>query len=368
MQAIPADRPTVQPAVETLPRPALAAVVEGVAVATPLNATLPASTLPGMAALTATVLQVNLPGASLESTPTSAPNIASPAPLATTGEAIAQQAADTASVGVAAPLEKAPATARTKPQPAPAKLVQLSATTTPAPSVTSDAVDRRSEAAIQLPSYKDALAAAPSAVAASDHKAAPLAPVEAPVALQNSEPAAQVVSADIRSAPLPMVPTAAAPSPATTPTQDVAALIDRITEARAAAAPHVVRAALVHEDFGSISLNFRTEASHIHVTLGSADPGFAPAVQAAAAASLAADTARDDTGNRRDAPPPPPTAQAQDTATRNDASAQQQAARDRAPAGERQTQRAALGRPGQDSSTETTSSAPPPRRRGGIYA
>lgn len=71
---------------------------------------------------------------------------------------------------------------------------------------------------------------------------------------------------------------------------DLAALVDRIVEARAAAAPDTVRAALVHQEFGSVSLQLRTEDKHIQVTLGSADPTFAPAVHAAAAASLAGTT------------------------------------------------------------------------------
>lgn len=78
--------------------------------------------------------------------------------------------------------------------------------------------------------------------------------------------------------------------PATTSTvmtqalQDVSALVDRIAEARAAAAPHTIRAALMHEEFGAVSLNFKADAAHINVTLGSADPDFSSAAQAAVAA------------------------------------------------------------------------------------
>jgi hypothetical protein len=369
VQKIPADQPaaagTVQPAPQALPTQTFAVSANALTAAVPLKAALLTTTLPRPAIVTATVLKANLPVASLEAAPTSAPSIMVPAPLATTGEAIAQQAADTAFVGVAAPLE--PASARAKAQTTTAKPAQLPAGTTTAPSASTAAVDRTPEAAIQVPSHKDAAAAVPPALATSDNNAVPLAPAEAPVAVQSSEAAAQVLSADVRGAPMPAVPVTA-PSPSTKPTQDVAALIDRITEARAAAAPHVVRAALVHEEFGSVSVNFRTEASHIHVTLGSADPGFAPAVQAAAAASLAGTAAQDDANQRRDAPVPEPTAQTPDTAARNDASAQQQPGRDRAPASERHTQREAFGRQGQSASSERNPSAPTPRRRGGIYA
>lgn len=238
------------------------------------------------------------------------------------------------------------------PVPAPEVAPQQSATTAPAP------IEPRAETAIVA---QPALAAAEPI----EHKRAlPATATEAPTTISRPEPISLVTGNDMRTAAIFAAP--AVPASATTPTQDIAALVDRITEARAAAAPNTIRAALVHEDFGSVSLNIRSEASHIHVTLGSADPGFAPAVQAAAAANLA-NNGSDDAQNRRDAPAPQTSQQPQD-ATRNDASSQQQQAqRDRASAGERQPSRQAPGRqsaaPG-----ERASSAAEPRRRSGIFA
>jgi hypothetical protein len=218
--------------------------------------------------------------------------------------------------------------------------------------------------------YLDAANPVPSAIVpalkSATHKTTATTQVaaEAPVTLSGSDALVAAMPTDLRSAPV-IAPTTTPSAAATPPTQDIAALVDRITEARAAAAPHAIRAALVHEDFGSVSLNFRSEASHIHVTLGSADPGFAPAVQAAAAASLAGQSAGDDGSARRDAPAPQPSPQQQDAATRNDASPQQQAPRDRAT--ERQTARETAARQARNT-TDERATASTPQRRGGIYA
>ena len=207
----------------------------------------------------------------------------------------------------------------------------------------------------------------PMMVAVSEpaaHKSATaqsISAVEASIAFAQPDAFVSVVAADVRATPLPAPSPFAAPV-STTPTQDIAALVDRITEARAAAAPDTVRAALVHEEFGSVSLNFRSEASHIHVTLGNADPGFAPAVQAAAAASLAHRDQADDNA-RREAPAPQSSTSAQDSATRNDA-AQQQASRDRPHTGERHLPRAPSAR----RAPNTPDTAATPQHRSGIFA
>ena len=210
------------------------------------------------------------------------------------------------------------------------------------------------------------------ATADQDHKAgsavissAPIVATEAAVPFVRAEMDASTLAAEFRSAPTPAAPTISASATPSTPTQDIAALVDRITEARAAASPHTIRASLVHEDFGAVSVNLRTEASHIHVTLGNADPGFAPAVQAAAAASLASNG--DDANARREAAAPQSFTPTQDTSARADTSSQQQTARDRAPAPERTGGREATGRPAQ-ASAERDPSSPASRRRGGIYA
>ena len=200
----------------------------------------------------------------------------------------------------------------------------------------------------------------------AEHKRAlPVATTQAPATMSRPEPISIVTGNDMRTAAIFAAPVAPAAAAATTPPQDIAALVDRITEARAAAAPNTIRAALVHEDFGAVSLNFRSEASHIHVTLGSADPGFAPAVQAAAAANLA-NNGSEDAQHRRDAPTPQTHAQPQD-ATRNDSAPQQQAQRDRTSAGERQPSRQTASRqPAQ--SGERAPNATIAQRRSGIYA
>lgn len=200
----------------------------------------------------------------------------------------------------------------------------------------------------------------PAPASPADHKAAqstPAAPVDLPAAPRLDAPSLAVPN-DLRPAPAqPAFAAAASPQ-----AQDIGALVDRIAEARAAAAPEGIRAALMHEDFGAVSLRFRADESHIQVTLGSNDPGFAPAVHAAAAASLADDKAGQ--GDRRDAPRP----QAQDTATQNQQAqqqAQQQSTRERT-AERAPARHAAPDRTGPAASSDETPSTP--LRRSGIYA
>jgi hypothetical protein len=96
----------------------------------------------------------------------------------------------------------------------------------------------------------------------------------------------------------PMVIPADAPSlapdiaPATAPAtasvqsgHDFAALVDRLVDARDAAAPQTVHAALSHSEFGKVSLRFDQDAKGLSVAMSSADPGFAGAVQASAASA-----------------------------------------------------------------------------------
>lgn len=75
---------------------------------------------------------------------------------------------------------------------------------------------------------------------------------------------------------------AAAPAPALAePHRDFAALIDRLIDSRNALSPAPVQTALTHADFGEITVRFAHDAAGLNVALSSADPGFAPAVQAA---------------------------------------------------------------------------------------
>ncbi|WP_288485616.1 hypothetical protein [uncultured Novosphingobium sp.] len=185
----------------------------------------------------------------------------------------------------------------------------------------------------------------------------------------------QAVSApDARLPGVPAAPvTASAPQAAT---QDIAALVDRISEARAAAAPNTVRAALVHQDFGSVSLNIRADDSHLQVTLGNADPGFAPAVHAAAAASLAGqafndgtadDSRRDSQHQQQGSQPQPNTAQDPPTSNNTSSQQQQQAMRDKA-ASEREAPRQHFVNHLRGNAGEKTSPTSARERRSGIYA
>ena len=64
---------------------------------------------------------------------------------------------------------------------------------------------------------------------------------------------------------------------------DFAAIVDRLVEAREAAAPQAVKATLAHSEFGQVSLRFDQNANGLTVSMKSSDPDFAPAVQAATA-------------------------------------------------------------------------------------
>jgi hypothetical protein len=86
----------------------------------------------------------------------------------------------------------------------------------------------------------------------------------------------------------PALAAAAAPAPTVPvvqmPRQDFAALVDRLVEARNAAAPQSTHASLVHAEFGQVSLHFQQDGGDLKVAMSSADPDFARAAQAAQAA------------------------------------------------------------------------------------
>lgn len=79
---------------------------------------------------------------------------------------------------------------------------------------------------------------------------------------------------------------------------DFATLVDRLVEAREAASPDSVRAAISHSEFGQVSLRFDQDANGLSVSMTSADPDFAGAVQASAA-SAQAQTQADSGSNQR---------------------------------------------------------------------
>ena len=94
-------------------------------------------------------------------------------------------------------------------------------------------------------------------------------------------------------------PTAASALPQSARPHDFAALMDRLITARDAAQtglPQSVQVAVNHAEFGQISLNFLHDKAGLAVSVGSADPDFARAIQAAipaVAAAAATDSTRD---------------------------------------------------------------------------
>lgn len=181
------------------------------------------------------------------------------------------------------------------------------------------------------------------------------------------QPAAAIAVGTSAPAPAPSAAPATPQTRADTGPQDFATLIDRLVEARDAAMPQAVRAAIAHAEFGQVSLRFRQQDGDIAVSMTSADPGFAPAVQAAVAASQPASGSANDTGRNDGSRDPRQEA----------ASSQQQAAQANAgqsgggqgqQAGQpRSTERmlaSASGKPGDPNSTDDDGRDD----RGGIYA
>ncbi|MPS68742.1 MAG: hypothetical protein E2586_09615 [Novosphingobium sp.] len=96
-------------------------------------------------------------------------------------------------------------------------------------------------------------------------------------------------------------PRTASAAPVAEGPQDFAALVGRLAQAREAADPQRVRAALSHAQFGAVSLEFRHEDRGLSVTMASASAGFTGSVQAAVAATLASGQTGDpprDTGQQ----------------------------------------------------------------------
>ena len=82
-------------------------------------------------------------------------------------------------------------------------------------------------------------------------------------------------------APQPGEPASAASALASARPLDFAGLVDRLVQARDAAAPQSVSLALTHAEFGKISLRFEHDATGLSVGMTSPDPDFARAVSAA---------------------------------------------------------------------------------------
>jgi hypothetical protein len=135
---------------------------------------------------------------------------------------------------------------------------------------------------------------------------------------------------------------------------DFAALVDRLIAARDAARPEAVSVAIQHAEFGAVSLHFSQDEAGLSVSMASADPGFARAVQAAIPAPGAAP---ESTGTGAQGEP-----QQQQAFARNDgAGAQQQR-------GQAQEQPARAGRAATNQPQASRSDDEAPARRAGRFA
>lgn len=159
-------------------------------------------------------------------------------------------------------------------------------------------------------SAKGRAADAPATATATDAPAAAAAAPSMPAALELARRSADsaVAGTDAMAAPLatPLVATAsqtaggdiplagAAAAPRAEQPLDFAALVDRLVQAREAAAPQTTHAAVTHAEFGQVALQFRQDTDGLTVTMASADPAFARAAQAAIPAAQAAAAAGDD--------------------------------------------------------------------------
>ena len=122
---------------------------------------------------------------------------------------------------------------------------------------------------------------------------AQLAALAAPAA--DMQPAA-AASPDSNAAPVVAAPALARPDSARPDSgrPDFAAVVDRLIEARDAAIVRPVAMTLRHQEFGPVSVQFRSGEDGLTVTMASLDPDFARAVNAAAAPASAS--------NHRDTP------------------------------------------------------------------
>ena len=184
--------------------------------------------------------------------------------------------------------------------------------------------------------------------------------VRVPMAASAPQP---VAAPDAPALVQPSTPAVTAPAtPAATPTgHDFAALVDRLVDAREAAMPQAVHAAIRHGEFGQISLRFDQDANGLSVSMASADPEFAGAVHASSMSGHS-QTASDNGSNapRQDA--------------RGDALAQNQA--NGSPSGQsqgsarndRSGQTQSEARSGSRTAGQEHQADQPADTRGGIYA
>lgn len=152
---------------------------------------------------------------------------------------------------------------------------------------------------------------------------------------------------------------------------DFATLVDRLSEAREAASPQIVRTALQHAEFGRVSLQFRHDDANLSVTMANADPAFNSAVHSAVAASLAGNAAgqgdRGDSQQQQSQQQQAAPQQQSASSAGSNSQGQQQSAQARAEQAERMFQRP-QGSAARTQQGESASSGRSDGRRSGIYA
>lgn len=251
----PAPLPAPAIALLTLPAPALAAL------------TAHAPRQPGQsehAAILRTLPALPAPGPDPSAEPAAAPQTA----LAALAPRVQRRSAPAVPLGeTAAPMAKtaaSPVAAPADAPPAPAPLRQVRVEVVP-----TESLPRTARAEVTR------LIRLPSALSGDQSEAA--APAMLPLA-----------------APPAALQSLLAAAPATPPTrpQDFAALIDRLSAAREAAAPQSVTVSLPHAEFGRVQLHFRHEDGALAVSLASADPDFARIAAQAAPPVIALAEAR----------------------------------------------------------------------------
>lgn len=209
---------------------------------------------------------------------------------------------------VAAPLSAAtglpvqPLAAEAAPtvQPGAHTITALAVNTAPAPVEPTEATLREHSARFAPPSLDEAAPGGPSALELATRTRASAIPAAAlsEIAFRPGGDALAVTALPVppqMSLAAPPTPTPVVGQPNASPQQpqDFDTLVGRLSEAREAAMPHIVRTAMHHGQFGQVSLEFRHEDGGLAVTMASSAPGFNGSVQAAVAANLAGDQPRD---------------------------------------------------------------------------
>lgn len=194
---------------------------------------------------------------------------------------------------------------------------------------------------------------------------APAAPAQAPTAVPAQPLFAMQDGQSFSQATVPVTSAPTANAVGQTG-HDFATLVDRLVEARDAASPNSVHAAITHSEFGQVSLRFDQDANGLSVAMSSADPEFARAVQASSAQSQMSGDNNNDRNNDRGAP-------------RQDTSSQQQTAGSASGQSQSQAQTSASGRDDRNTqaqnatrtgrtSGQQTQDADTADTRAGIYA